>query len=78
MPRGEGHDYLIEESRRQEAIVIAIAAADFPKIIAGPIELVALCDNDPRTPVIKSEMMFDHSRNFDGASGVGRRSMRDR
>jgi hypothetical protein len=45
MPCGEGPDYLIEESRRQETIVIAITASDFPKIIARPIEFVALCNN---------------------------------
>jgi len=39
MPCCESLDYLIEESRRQEAVVIAITAADFPKIIARPIEL---------------------------------------
>src|SRR3954463_7263982 len=64
MPCGEGPDYLIEESRRQETIVIAITASDSPKIIARPIEFVALCNNDPGTRLIKSEMTFDRSRNF--------------
>jgi hypothetical protein len=32
MPRRKGLDDLIEESRRQKAVVIAIAAADFPKM----------------------------------------------
>jgi hypothetical protein len=77
MPCGKGLDDLIEESRRQEAIVIAIAAADFPKIIARPIEFVALRNNDPGTLVIKSEMTFDCSRNFNGARGIGGRSVRD-
>ncbi len=78
MPRGEGPDYPIEESRRQEAVIIAIAAADFPKIIAGPIEFVALCDDDPGTFVVKSEMPFDRGGNFNGGRGISRSSMRDR
>jgi hypothetical protein len=78
MPCGEGLDDLIEESRRQEAIVIPITAADFPKIIAWPIEFVALCNDDPGTLAIKSEMTLDRSGNFDGRSGIGGRSMRDR
>ena len=67
MPGGEGFYDLIEESRRQEAVVIAIAAADLAEIIAGPIEFVAFCNNDPGTLVIESEMTFDRSGNFNGA-----------
>jgi hypothetical protein len=77
MPCGEGLDDPIEETRRQEAVVIAIAAADFPKVIARPIEFVALCNNDPGTFVIKSEMPFDRGGNFNRASGIGGRIMRD-
>lgn len=78
MPCGEGRGDLIEETWRQEAVVIAITAADFPEIIAGPIEFIALCDNDPGTFVIKSEMTFDRGRNFNCTGGIGGRSMRDR
>ena len=78
MPCREGADDLIEESRRQEAVVVAIAAADFPKIIARPIEFVALCHNDPGTFVVKSKMTFDRGGNFDGAREIGWSGMRDR
>lgn len=78
MPCGKGLDDLIEKSRRQETVIIAITAADFPKIIAGPIKFVALCNNDPGTLVVESEMTFDRSGNFDGTRGIGGRSMRDR
>lgn len=64
MPGGKGRDYLVEESRRQEAVIVAIGAADFPEIVAGPIEFVAFCNNDPRTRVVKSEMTLDRRRNF--------------
>src|SRR5258705_377439 len=77
MPCGEGFDDPIEETRRQEAVVIAITAADFPKVIARPIEFVALCNNDPGTFVIKSEMPFDRGGNFNCASGIGGRIMQN-
>ena len=77
MPCGEGLDDPIEETRRQEAVVIAITAADFPKVIARPIEFVALCNNDPGTFVIKSEMPFDRGGNFNCASGIGGRIMQN-
>ena len=78
MPFGEGRDYPMEESRRQEAAIVAIGAADFPEIIARPIEFVALCNNDPRPLVVKSEMTLDCGRNFNCSRGIGGRSMRDR
>jgi hypothetical protein len=78
MPCREGADDLIEESGRQEAVIITVAAADFPKIIAGPIEFVALGHNDPGTLVVKSKMTFDRGGNFDGTRGIGGRSMCDR
>jgi hypothetical protein len=78
MPCGESLDDLMEESRWQEAVVIAITAADFPEIVARPIEFVALGDNDPGTCVIKSEVTFHSGGNFDGGRRIGGRSMRDR
>jgi hypothetical protein len=68
----------LKKSRRQETVIMAITAADFPKIIAGPIEFIALRNNDPGTLVVESEMTFDRRGNFDGTRGIGRRSMRDR
>jgi len=47
MPRGEGVDDLSEESRRQETVVIAIATANSPDVIARPIEFVTFRNNDP-------------------------------
>jgi hypothetical protein len=68
----------LKKRGRQEAVVIAITAADFPKVIARPIEFVALCNNDPGTCVIQSEMTFNRGRNFDCTGRIGGRSLRDR
>jgi hypothetical protein len=78
VPRHEGVQYLIEKSRRQEAVVVAIPAADFPKVIPGPIEFIALADNDPGTVVVESEVTFDCRRNLDPAGRINRPGMRDR
>ena len=78
MPGGEGLDDLIEESRRQEAVVIAVAAADLPNIIAGPIEFVALGNDDPGPFIVKPEMALDRSGNFNRACWIAGRRMRDR
>ena len=78
MPCGEGFDDPIEKSRRQKAVVIAIAAADLSKIVARPIEFVALGDNDPGTLVIKSEMSLYRGGNFNGCRGIGRSRVCDR
>jgi hypothetical protein len=78
MPCREGFDDLIEQSRWQEAIIIAIAAADFPDVIARPFELVALRDDDPGPFVVESEMALDCDGNLDGAGGIVGRNMRDR
>ena len=77
MPRGESPNDLIEETRRQEAVVIAITATDFPKIIAWPIEFVAFCNNDPRTLVIESKMTLYRRRKFDCTRMIGRSGVRD-
>lgn len=78
MPCDESLDDLFEESRRQEAIVVAIAAADFSDIISRPIELVALGNNDPGAVVIKFEMTFYSGRNFNCTRGIGGRRVCDR
>ena len=78
MPCGKGLDHLIEEARRQETIIVAIATADLPEIVTRPIELIALCHDDPRRRIVKSEMTFDCCRNFNGACGISGSSMRDR
>jgi hypothetical protein len=78
MPSDESIDDLPEESRRQEAIIVAIAAADFPDIISRPTELVALGNNDPGALVVKFEMTLYGGRNFNGTRGIGGRRMRDR
>jgi len=78
MPRSEGLDDLLEESWRQEPVVVAIATADFSDVITRPIEFVAFCDNDPGALVIKSEMTFDRCGNFNGSRRIGQGRMRDR
>lgn len=78
VPRGKGFDNLTEQSRRQEAIIVTVSAADLPDIIAGPFELVALANNDPGTLVIESEMALDRGGNLNRASAIGRTSMCDR
>jgi hypothetical protein len=78
MPRGESVDDPIEQPRRQEAVIVTVTSADLPDIIAGPPELVALRNDDPRSLVIKSEMVLDRDGNFNRAGGVDGRRMRDR
>ena len=78
MPCGERLDYPSQESRRQKTVIIAITTTDFPKIIAGPIEFIALCNNDPGTIVIKSEMTFNRNGKLECTGGFGGRSMCDR
>src|ERR1700676_2656153 len=78
MPCAERLDHLIEESGWQEAVVITITAADFPEIVSGPIEFVALGDNDLGMCVVKSEVTLDRGGNFDSGRGIGGRSVRDR
>lgn len=82
MPSGKRFDYLIEESGWQEAIIVAIAAVDFPEIIASPMEFIALCNNDPETRIVKSEMTSDRgsnstaaARSDGGACVIGRTTM---
>jgi hypothetical protein len=55
VPGHKGVEHLIEESRRQEAVIIAIRATDLSKVIARPLELVAFGYNDPRAGVVESE-----------------------
>ena len=78
MPCSESIYDLLEESRRQEPIVVAIATADFPDIVTRPIEFVTFGNNDPGALVIKSEMTFDRCGNFNSRRRIGRRSMRNR
>src|ERR1700721_32990 len=78
MPCEESLDALPEKSRRQEAVVITIAAIDFPDIISRPIELVAFGNNDPGALVIKFEMTLYVGWNFNGTRGIDGRRMRDR
>jgi hypothetical protein len=78
MPCGEGVDHLIEESWRQKTVMITITAADFPKIIARPIEFIALCNDDPRTLVIETEMTLYRGGNFNCTCGISWRCMGDR
>ena len=47
MPVRKGLEDLIEESRRQEAVIVAVAVGKLAQVIAGPEKLVALVDNDP-------------------------------
>jgi len=78
MPGAEGFDDLPEESWRQEPVIIAIAATDFPQIIARPIEFVALRNDNPGAFFIQAKMDFDDGGDFDGACGIGGSSMGDR
>jgi hypothetical protein len=78
VPGRKGVEHLIEESRRQEAVIIAIRAADLSKVIARPFELVAFGYNDTRAGVVQSGMALDRSGNFLGAGGIGGSGVRNR
>jgi hypothetical protein len=43
----EGLDDPIEETRGQEAVIIAVAVRKLAQVIAGPEKLVALGNDDP-------------------------------
>ena len=66
MPGHEGIEHLIEESRRQKAVIVAVAVRDFPEIVSGPQEFIAFGDDDPGAFRVKPEMPFDGQRNLDG------------
>ena len=78
MPGHEALEYQIEEGWRQEAVVVAITACDFSKIVAGPGEFVSLPYNNSRAVVVESEMALDRSRNFDRGCWISGRAVRDR
>jgi hypothetical protein len=78
VPGPEGIEYLIEKSRRQKTIVVSISVPYFAQIISGPDELIALAHDDPRTVIIKAEMLFDGVGNFNGYCCVFGRPMRHR
>ena len=45
---GDGRfEHAIEEARRQEAVIVAIAARQLAQIVARPQKHVAFGDNDP-------------------------------
>lgn len=47
MTGDEGLDHSIEESWRQEAIILAVAVRTLAQIVARPEKLIAFGDNDP-------------------------------
>ena len=47
IPARKGLEHLIEELRRQEAVVVAVTVGQFSQIIAGPEKFIPLVDNDP-------------------------------
>lgn len=59
MPIQKGFKYFVEEARRKKAVLVAIRAGNLAEIVAGPQELIAFGDNDPRALIIKAEMPFD-------------------
>jgi hypothetical protein len=47
IPAVERLEDLIKESRRQKAVVVAVAVRQLAQVIAGPQKFVSLVDNDP-------------------------------
>jgi hypothetical protein len=43
----EGFEHLIEESRRQKSVIVAVAVRELAQIIARPQEFIAFGDDDP-------------------------------
>src|ERR1700731_4071594 len=46
IPVGKGLEHLIEESRRQKAVVVAVAVRKLAQIVAGPEKFIAFGDDD--------------------------------
>jgi len=78
IPVGEGFEHLIEESRRQEAVIVAVAVRTLAQVVAWPEKFVAFGDDDPGGIDIEPEMAFDRQRDLDRRSGIGRRAVYDR
>ena len=76
-PGEKGFDDLIKDSRPQEAKFGALSSWQFPQIVAGPDELVALANDYPGAGVLETKAPFDRPGDFDAGLGIVSRQMRD-
>jgi hypothetical protein len=65
LPRSEGVEHLIEESRRQKAVIVAVAVRKLAEIVARPGKFIAFGDHDPGRVIVEPEMPIDRHRNLD-------------
>src|SRR6516225_10352159 len=56
IPADKGLDHPIEESRRQKAVIVAVAVRPFAQVVAGPEKFIAFGDDDPGWIVVEPEM----------------------
>jgi hypothetical protein len=47
IPVGESLEHLIEESRRQKAVVVAVAVRKLAQVVTRPEKFIAFGDDDP-------------------------------
>jgi hypothetical protein len=59
-----------------ETIVVTIASRSLAEVIAGPGELIALADNNPRPIFVEAKVAFHGRGNLDGGACIRWRSMR--
>jgi hypothetical protein len=78
MPSHESCEDAREEARRQQAIVVAVAAGYLAQVVAWPVEFIAFLDNDPRASVIEPEVTLDGCWNLNRGGGIDRRTVRSR
>ena len=78
MERDERSEQLVEEPRRQEAIVVAISAWDLAQVIAWPEKLVTFRDDDPGAAIVEPEMLLDGQGHLEGSGRIRRRAVGDR
>lgn len=65
--RGEDGD---EEFWGQEPIIVSVAASRSPEIVSRPDKLIAFADDNPRSLVVETKVLFHGTWNFYGGAGI--------
>jgi hypothetical protein len=55
VPVIKGFDQPIEESRRQETVIVAVAVRPLSQIVTRPDKFIAFADDDPRRIVVEPD-----------------------
>ena len=68
----EGLDHLIEQSRQQKAVIVAVAVRQLAQIVARPEKFIAFGDHNPGRVVVEPKMPFDRRRDLEHTQRNGR------